>query len=143
MLQIAAVGLICAVLSLAVRSYRPEFSVYISIACGLLLFAMIITQLEDVISYLSPAAGQCGKRRSLFSGSAEGPGNRLYHGFFSSGLPRCRRKRHRIEGGDGRKDTDFLCGSPGLYLADQNAGDAAEHMRKGRGKEEKRGEGNR
>lgn len=66
MLQIAAVGLICAVLSLAVRSYRPEFSVYISIACGLFLFAMIITQLEDVISYLRRLLDSAGSAGAYF-----------------------------------------------------------------------------
>ena len=53
MFQIAAVGLICAVLSLAVRSWRPEFSIYISAASGLVLFAMVYSQLEGIISGLS------------------------------------------------------------------------------------------
>ena len=53
MFQIAAVGLICAVLSLAVRSWRPEFSIYISAACGLVLFAMVYSQLEGIISGVS------------------------------------------------------------------------------------------
>ena len=50
MFQIAAVGLICAVLSLAVRSWRPEFSIYISAASGLVLFAKVYSQLEGIIS---------------------------------------------------------------------------------------------
>ena len=53
MFQIAAVGLICAVLSLAVRSWRPEFSIYISAASGLVLFAMVSSQLEGIISGVS------------------------------------------------------------------------------------------
>ncbi len=53
MFQIAAVGLICAVLSLAVRSWRPEFSIYISAASGLVLFAMVYFQLEGIISGVS------------------------------------------------------------------------------------------
>lgn len=53
MFQIAAVGLICAVLSLAVRSWRPEFSIYISAASGLVLFAMVYSQLEGIISGVS------------------------------------------------------------------------------------------
>ena len=53
MFQIAAVGLICAVLSLAVRSWRPEFSIYISAASGLVLLAMVYSQLEGIISGVS------------------------------------------------------------------------------------------
>ena len=53
MFQIAAVGLICAVLSLAVRSWRPEFSISISAASGLVLFAMVYSQLEGIISGVS------------------------------------------------------------------------------------------
>ena len=53
MFQIAAVGLICAVLSLAVRSWRPEFSIYISAASGQVLFAMVYSQLEGIISGVS------------------------------------------------------------------------------------------
>ena len=53
MFQIAAVGLICAVLSLAVRSWRPDFSIYISAASGLVLFAMVYSQLEGIISGVS------------------------------------------------------------------------------------------
>ncbi len=66
MLQIASVGLICAVLSLAVRAYRPEFSVYISIACGLLLFAMVVTQLGDVMSYVADLFGNAGRAGVYF-----------------------------------------------------------------------------
>ena len=66
MIQIASVGLICAVLSLTVRSYRPEFSVYISIACGLLLFAMIAAELEDIISYLYRLIDGAGSARIYF-----------------------------------------------------------------------------
>ena len=53
MFQIAAVGLICAVLSLAVRSWRPEVSIYISAASGRVLFAMVYSQLEGIISGVS------------------------------------------------------------------------------------------
>ena len=66
MLQIASIGLICAVLSLAVRSYRPEFSVYISIACGLLLFVTVLTQLESVMSYVSQLFDRAGSARVYF-----------------------------------------------------------------------------
>ena len=66
MLQIASIGLICAVLSLAVRAYRPEFSVYISIACGLLLFAMVVTQLNGVMSYVKELFQHAGKAGDYF-----------------------------------------------------------------------------
>ena len=66
MFQIAAVGLICAVLSLAVRSWRPEFSIYISAASGLVLFAMVYSQLEGIISGVSGLVQKSGSAGVYF-----------------------------------------------------------------------------
>lgn len=66
MLQIAAAGLVCAVLSLAVRSWRPEFSIYISVAGGLVLFGMIFTQLKEIIACVSGLFSQAGNAGVYF-----------------------------------------------------------------------------
>ena len=66
MFQIAAIGLAGALLSLAVRSYRPEFSVYISIACGIILFMTVIVQFSDILSVVSDVFSRSGYANSYF-----------------------------------------------------------------------------
>lgn len=66
MFQIAAIGLAGTLLSLAVRSYRPEFSVYISIACGIILFMTVIAQFSDILSVVSDIFSRSGYANSYF-----------------------------------------------------------------------------
>lgn len=66
MFQIAAIGLAGTLLSLAVRSYRPEFSVYISIACGIILFMTVIAQFSDILSVVSDVFSCSGYANSYF-----------------------------------------------------------------------------
>ena len=66
MFQIAAIGLAGTLLSLAVRSYRPEFSVYISIACGIILFMTVIAQFSDLLSVVSDVVSRSGYANSYF-----------------------------------------------------------------------------
>ena len=66
MFQIAAIGLAGTLLSLAVRSYRPEFSVYISIACGVILFMTVIAQFSDILSVVSDVFSRSGYANSYF-----------------------------------------------------------------------------
>ena len=60
MISVAGLGIISAVLCLVVRQYKPELSVGISIACGVLVFGAVITLLApsvEAIRELSEAAG--------------------------------------------------------------------------------------
>ena len=66
MFQIAAIGLAGTLLSLAVRSYRPEFSVYISIACGIILFMTVIAKFSDILSVVSDIFSRSGYANSYF-----------------------------------------------------------------------------
>ena len=66
MFQIEAIGLAGTLLSLAVRSYRPEFSVYISIACGIILFMTVIAQFSDILSVVSDVFSRSGYANSYF-----------------------------------------------------------------------------
>lgn len=66
MFQIAAIGLAGTLLSLAVRSYRPEFSVYISITCGIILFMTVIAQFSDILSVVSDVFSRSGYANSYF-----------------------------------------------------------------------------
>ena len=66
MFQRAAIGRAGTLLSLAVRSYRPEFSVYISIACGIILFMTVIAQFSDILSVVSDVFSRSGYANSYF-----------------------------------------------------------------------------
>ncbi len=66
MFQIVAIGLLGAVLSLTVKAYRPEFSIYISIACGILLFMMILAQLTDIMKYITEIFDKSGYGKTYF-----------------------------------------------------------------------------
>lgn len=50
--QIAALGMIAAVLIVIVKSNKPEIAIIISIAAGVLIFFLIISRLATVISLL-------------------------------------------------------------------------------------------
>jgi stage III sporulation protein AD len=66
--QIAAVGIIAAILSLAVKKHAPEISLAISIAAGLLIFMMILPRLSAVIGVIreiGEAAGANGEYVSV------------------------------------------------------------------------------
>lgn len=67
MFQIAAIALAGTLLSLAVKAYRPEFSLYISIACGVILFMTVISQFSDILSVVSDIFSRSGYTDSYFT----------------------------------------------------------------------------
>ncbi|MCI8285276.1 MAG: stage III sporulation protein AD [Firmicutes bacterium] len=66
MFQIIAIGILGAVLSLTVKAYRPEFSIYISIACGILLFVTVLSQLTDIMAYINEIFNKSGYGKTYF-----------------------------------------------------------------------------
>jgi stage III sporulation protein AD len=66
MFQIVAIGLAGTLLSLAVKAYRPEFSVYISIACGVILFMMVAGRFSEIVSLISEIFDRSGYTNSYF-----------------------------------------------------------------------------
>lgn len=64
MIQIAVIGITGTILSLAVRSWRPEFSVFIAMVCVVLLLlsaAGPLSEILDIISDLYSSSGYAGK----------------------------------------------------------------------------------
>ncbi len=66
MFQIVAIGLAGTLLSLAVKAYRPEFSLYISIACGVILFMTVIAQFSDILGVISDVFSRSGYTNMYF-----------------------------------------------------------------------------
>lgn len=50
--QIAGLGIVATVLIIILRSFRPEFAIYISIVTGIIIFSIIIHHLVYVIDIL-------------------------------------------------------------------------------------------
>jgi len=66
MFEIVAIGLAGAILSLTVKAYRPEFSVYISIVCGIVIFMAVMFQFSDITAFVSEIFDRTGCGRTYF-----------------------------------------------------------------------------
>lgn len=54
--QIVAIGFVSTILILVVKKQNPEFGIYISMITGIIIFFMILSQIEVVINVLSDVA---------------------------------------------------------------------------------------
>lgn len=57
-IKIIGIGLISLVIILIVKQYKPEFTVYISLAASILILTLIFDKLYDVINLLNNLAGR-------------------------------------------------------------------------------------
>ncbi len=57
---IVSFGIIAAVLSLVLKQYKPEYSMFISLAAGILIFISVITAIGPVIRYISELTENAG-----------------------------------------------------------------------------------
>ncbi|MBD5117247.1 MAG: stage III sporulation protein AD [Ruminococcaceae bacterium] len=57
---IASVALIAAVLSIVLKQYKPEYSLFISIAAGILIFLSVIAVIEPIISFIGELTDMAG-----------------------------------------------------------------------------------
>lgn len=57
---IASAALIAAVLSMVLKQYKPEYSLFISIAAGVLIFLSVIAVIEPIISFIGELTDRAG-----------------------------------------------------------------------------------
>lgn len=57
---IASVALIAAVLSIVLKQYKPEYSLFISIGAGVLIFLSVLAVIEPVLSFIEELTEQAG-----------------------------------------------------------------------------------
>lgn len=57
---IASTALIAAVLSVVLKQYKPEYSLFISIGAGILIFLSIISVIQPVIAYINELTESAG-----------------------------------------------------------------------------------
>lgn len=59
-LQVAALGVVAAVLCLLLKQYRPEYAVVAAVLCGALLLISVLDALKPVLDALGELVGQTG-----------------------------------------------------------------------------------
>ena len=57
---IVSFGIISAVLSLVLKQYKPEYSMFISLAAGIMIFVSVIAAIEPIIGYISELTENAG-----------------------------------------------------------------------------------
>ena len=57
---IASTALIAAILSLILKQYKPEYSLFISIAAGVLIFLSVLAVIRPLMDYISSLTRQTG-----------------------------------------------------------------------------------
>lgn len=57
---IASAALIAAVLSMVLKQYKPEYSLFISIAAGVLIFLSVIAVIEPIIGFIGELTERAG-----------------------------------------------------------------------------------
>lgn len=59
-ISLIGVGLISAVLSVVIKQYRPEYSIYISLLSGMLILGAVVTAIAPALSSLTDMIGTDG-----------------------------------------------------------------------------------
>jgi stage III sporulation protein AD len=59
-IQIVGLGIVATILSVVIKSYRPEMALQISIIAGILIFALVAVNLSTVIKMLEQTASKAG-----------------------------------------------------------------------------------
>ena len=57
---VVSLALACAILASVLRRYSPEFGVYISLICGVIIFANVLSAISPAISAITDTAGTAG-----------------------------------------------------------------------------------
>lgn len=57
---IASTALIAAILSLVLKQYKPEYSLFISIAAGILIFLSVLAVISPIMDYINSLTARTG-----------------------------------------------------------------------------------
>ncbi len=64
--KIAVIGMIGAVLSIIMKSYKPEFSIHLVLSTVLIIFIMILSKLEIVLSFFQSISSEININKIYF-----------------------------------------------------------------------------
>lgn len=59
-ISVASAALIACVLSLVLKQYKPEYSLFISIAAGILIFLSVLAVMEPLLSFITELTEKAG-----------------------------------------------------------------------------------
>ena len=65
--QVIAIAFIATFIVMILKQYRPEFSIYISIIAGILIFFIVIVKLTSVIQIIKSLSSKLGTNVQYFS----------------------------------------------------------------------------
>ena len=65
--QVIAIAFIATFIVMILKQYRPEFSIYISIIAGILIFFVVIAKFTSVIELIKNLSGKLGTNMQYFS----------------------------------------------------------------------------
>lgn len=65
--QVIAIAFIATFIVMILKQYRPEFSIYISIIAGILIFFIVIVKLTSVIELIKSLSSKLGTNMQYFS----------------------------------------------------------------------------
>lgn len=65
--KISAIGMIGAVLSIIIKSYKPEFSIHLVLSTVLIIFILLISKLEIVLGFFQSISNQININKIYFS----------------------------------------------------------------------------
>ncbi len=59
-IKIIGIGLISLIIIIIIKQYKPEFTIYISIIAGIIIFYMVFSKLEGIINLLKSISNKSG-----------------------------------------------------------------------------------
>lgn len=65
--QVIAIAFVATFMVMVIKQYRPEFSIYISIVAGILIFFIVISKLISVIELIKSLSTKLGTNMQYFS----------------------------------------------------------------------------
>lgn len=57
---IVSLGIIAAILSIVLKQYKPEYSMFISLMTGILIFITVLTAINPIVEYILQLMGSTG-----------------------------------------------------------------------------------
>lgn len=65
--QVIAIAFVATFMVMVIKQYRPEFSIYISIVAGILIFIVVIAKLTSAIELIKSLSSKLGTNMQYFS----------------------------------------------------------------------------
>ena len=65
--QIVGIAFVATFIAMILKQYRPEFSIYISVIAGILIFSIVVVKLSSVVEIIKTLSSKLGTNMQFFS----------------------------------------------------------------------------